>query len=245
MRFNALIGPFEIMHHSSKQALLKFLSKRSFRKVLDAPSGNGWLGDGMDPETIVDGIDLYLDEMTGYNNFWKHDLDEGLPNDCKGYDLVCCCEGLEHVGNPLLLLRHFHRCLTEGGMLVVTTPNVWYPQSRIQYFMRGFFPSFPSLADKVKPGSHMHITPWSYPQLYLYFKLAGFKPPTIISEPQSKAKHLHEIILGWPAKLYGLGKIRTARTEEERNFWKTANSKESRLSRHLMAVTTKASNGSK
>ncbi|MBT5381010.1 MAG: hypothetical protein HOL08_18325, partial [Opitutae bacterium] len=48
------------MHHSSKKALLEFLSNRSFRKVLDAPSGNGWLGGGMAPDTIVDGIDLYL-----------------------------------------------------------------------------------------------------------------------------------------------------------------------------------------
>jgi SAM-dependent methyltransferase len=232
------------VQNSSKKALMGFLRKRTFNKVLDAPSGNGWLGEAMGSETTVDGIDLYLDEMTGYQNFWKFDLDEGLPKDCTGYDLICCCEGLEHVGNPLLLLRHFHRSLTEGGMLVITTPNVWYPQARIQYFMRGFFPSFPSLADKVKPGTHMHITPWSYPQLYAYFKLAGFQPPEIISEPQSKAKHFHEILFGWPAKLYGRGKIRAARTEEERNFWKTANSKESRLSRHLMAVTTKAGNES-
>ena len=85
----------------------------------------------------------------------------------------------------------------------------------------------------------MHITPWSYPQLYLFFRLAGFTPPVIIAEPQSEPKHLYEIVLGWPAKLYGLSKIRASKTEEERNFWKIANSKESRLSRHLMVVATK------
>ena len=146
---------------------------------------------------------------------------------------------MEHVGNPLLLLNDFNQSLNEDGIVVVTTPNVWYPQARLQYFLRGFFPSFPSLADKVKLGTHMHITPWSYPQLYLFFRLAGFTPPVIITEPQSEPKHLHEIVLGWPAKLYGLSKIQASKTEEERNFWKTANSKESRLSRHLMVVAKK------
>ena len=227
------------MHHTSKRSLLEFLSKRNFKKVLDVPSGNGWLRSEIATETTFDGIDLYQDELEGYENFWKHDLDRGLPDDCGGYDLICCCEGLEHVGNPLLLLNDFNRSLNEDGIVVVTTPNVWYPQARLQYFLRGFFPSFPSLADKVKLGTHMHITPWSYPQLYLFFRLAGFTPPVIITEPQSEPKHLYEIVLGWPAKLYGLSKIRASKTEEERNFWKIANSKESRLSRHLMVVATK------
>ena len=47
----------------------------------------------------------------------------------------------------------------------------------------------------------MHITPWCYPQLYLYFKLAGFSPPVLIEEPVSKPKHFHERLLGFPSKL--------------------------------------------
>ena len=177
------------MQDSSKQALLAHLKGRSFQTVLDAPSGGGWLPEALGANVAVDGIDLYVDEAPGYRKFWKYDLDEGLPEDCSDYDLICCCEGLEHVGSPLLLLRHFHRSLKPDGKLIITTPNVWYPQARMQYLFRGFFPSFPPLPGKGKPGTHMHITPWSYPQLYVFLKLAGFSPPAIISEPLSRPKH--------------------------------------------------------
>ena len=81
------------------------------------------------------------------------------------------------------------------------------------------FPSFPSLVDtQIKFGSHMHITPWCYPQLYLYFKLAGFSPPVLIEEPLSKPKHFHERLLGFPSKLYIQRKIRKSKSDEEKTF---------------------------
>ena len=227
------------MQDSSKKALLKHLSGRTFKTVLDAPSGGGWLPEALGPDVEVDGIDLYVDQAPGYRNFWKQDLDEGLPKECGGYDLICCCEGLEHVGSPLLLLRHFHQSLKENGTLIITTPNVWYPQARLQYLLRGFFPSFPALAGKVEPGTHMHITPWSYPQLYIFTKLAGFCPPIIVPEPLSKSTHFHEHLVGLPAQLYCRRRLKKSKTEEERQHWKQAGSRGSIMSRHLMVETIK------
>lgn len=230
------------MHPSSKEALIQHLGAREFDAVLDAPAGGGWLQKALGDQARMDGIDLYADESPGYRNFWKYDLDEGLPENCAGYDLICCCEGLEHVGSPLLLLRHFHRALKDGGSLIITTPNIWFPQSRMQYAFRGFFPSFPPLADKVKPGTHMHIIPWTYSQLYVFLKLAGFNAPKLIPEPLSRAKHFYEPILGLPAKWYCRRKLRRAKTDEEREFWKQAGSTQSLLSRHLMIEAKKAGN---
>lgn len=228
------------MQDSSKEAVKDFLRDKTFKTVLDVPSGGGWLLEALGDKAEVDGIDLYDDSAPGYRRFWKHDLDTGLPEDCGGYDLICCCEGIEHVGSPLLLLRDFHRALKDDGLLVVTTPNVWYPQARLQYWLRGFFPSFPPLADKVRPGAHMHITPWSFPQLYVFLKLAGFNTPEIVTEPMSRAKHLHEKIIGIPARMYCRGKLRKAKTAEEKDFWKGAASREALEGRHLIVVTTKA-----
>ena len=227
------------MQVSSKQALMAHLCGRSLQTVLDVPSGGGWLLEALGTDVAVDGIDLYVDNAPGYRKFWKHDLDEGLPQDCQGYDLICCCERLEHVGSPLQLQRHFHRAQAEGGTLVITTPNVWYPQARLQYLLRGFFPSFPALAGKVNPGTHMHITPWSFPQLYVFLKLAGFSPPTIIPEPLSRPKHFHERIIGLPAKFYCRCRLKKAGTEEERQYWKQAGAKESLLGRHMIVETVK------
>lgn len=227
------------MQDSSKQVVLEFLRGQAFRTVLDAPSGGGWLLEALGTKAEVDGIDLFVDTVPGYRRFWKHDLDRGLPADCGGYDLICCCEGLEHVGNPLLLLRDCHRALRPGGTLIVTTPNVWYPQARLQYLLRGFFPSFPPLDGKVRPGAHMHITPWSWPQLYVYFRCAGFGAPQILDEPMSRAKHLHERLFAIPARAYCRSRERRAQTDEQRQFWQTAARDACLLGRHLIAVARK------
>ena len=228
------------MQKSSKKTLMKFLEEKKLSSVLDVPSGDGWLRKVLAQEASIDGIDLFEERPDGYSKFWSYDLENGIPEDATGYDLVCCCEGIEHVGNPLNLLRSFNKALSDGGMLVVTTPNVWYPQARFQYLIRGFFPSFPSLVDtQIKFGSHMHITPWCYPQLYMYFKLAGFSPPVLIEEPLSKPKHFHERLLGFPSKLYIQRKIRKSKSDEEKTFWTTAGSEGSRLGRHLMVFAHK------
>ena len=172
------------MQTSSKNTVAEFLERKTFKTVLDVPSGNGWLQKKLPHSPVMDGIDLFEEKPPGYRKFWQHDLDNGLPDINESYDLICCCEGIEHVGNPLLLLRAFYQRLKMGGSLIITTPNIWYPQSRLQFLIRGFFPSFPALVGKqIHFGCHMHITPWSFPQLYLYLKLAGFGMPDLINEP--------------------------------------------------------------
>lgn len=227
------------MQATSQAAVVEFLRLQTFRTVLDAPAGRGWLLAALSPNAAVDGIDLYADSVPGYRRFWQHDLDAGLPGDARDYDLVCCCEGLEHVGNPLLLLRAFQNALRPGGLLLVTTPNVWYPQARLQYFLRGFFPSFPSLAGKVVPGTHMHITPWSWPQLYVFLQLASFAGAQIVTEPLSRAKHLHEWVLAAPARLYCRRRQKKALHPEERAYWQIAASDESLVGRHLIVTARK------
>ena len=227
------------MQETSKIAVAGFLRTQSFNTVLDAPSGGGWLLNALGPRVAVDGIDLYVEKLEGYRRFWKCDLDDGLPAECLDYDLACCCEGLEHVGNPLLLLKHFYRSLKPNGLLVVTTPNVWYPQSRLQYLLRGFFPSFPSLAGKVIPGTHMHISPWSWPQLYVFLQMAGFRDLRILREPLTQAKHWHERLLAIPARACYRRKEKKAATEEDRAFWRTAATDEALLSRHLILIARK------
>ncbi len=229
------------MPPSSQEAVLAWLKDKKFSSVLDAPSGAGWLAEGLKAQgrsAEFDGIDLYEESAEGYRRIWKFDLNDGLPAECGIYDLVCCCEGIEHVGNPLLLFQAFRRCLNPAGQFVVTTPNVWYPQARLQNLARGFFLSFPCPVGKIVYGSHMHIMPWNWPQLHLYLKLAGFDQIQIVPEPLSAAKHLHEKILALPARLYARRNARKAKTDEERNFWEIAASDAALLGRHLI-VTAK------
>lgn len=165
---------------------------------------------------------------------------ERLPYPDASFDIVTATEVVEHIEHYRETLREFHRVLRPGELCIVTTPNAWYPQSRLQFLMRGFFPSFPPLAGKVARGTHMHITPWSFPQLHVYFKLAGFDAPQVVREPLSHAKHFHERLLAIPARMYCRSRERRSASGEERGFWKAAASDESLLGRHLIVFARKS-----
>ena len=218
---------------SYEPVVAALLAERQPRAVLDAPCGSGWLATRLDNECRVDGIDLYGSRPPRYAGFRAADLDAGLPADLGIYDAIVCCEGLEHLGNPLLLLRTAHGHLAPGGLLVVTTPNTWYPAARLQYLLRGFFPGFPSLAGKMQPGTHMHIAPWSFPQLHLYLRLAGFDEVQL-HEVDPQPKHAWERLVGWPHHLYCASRLRRAATEEERDYWRAAGSRQSLWGRRLV-----------
>ena len=184
----------------------------------------------------MDGIDLYASTSSKYRTIFPADLHAGIPAHLPVYDAVLCCEGLEHFGNPLLFLESARQRLGKGGLLVVTTPNIWYPAARLQFLIRGFFPSFPCLAGKIASGSHMHIMPWSFPQLYLYLKLAGLTEIQLHEEPLSQAKHFWEKIVAIPQQIYCRRRLKRASTPEEADFWRWVLSDSSVFGRHLIVT---------
>lgn len=64
----------------------------------------------------------------------------------------------------------------------------------------------------------MHIMPWSWPQLYLYFSLAGFTDITLHS-CIGKSRRWLEIAIGYGMKTYYRKRERKSSSEEERDFW--------------------------
>ena len=192
------------------------------RSILDLPSGSGWLRREINqPDVAIDGIDLYQERPAGYRNFLCRDLEEGVPDELGSYDMIVSCEGIEHIANPGLFLKSARRHLNPGGVIVITTPNTWYPGARLQYFQRGFFPGFPSLAGRIEPGTHMHILPWSWPQLYLHLSLAGFTDIELHSCLEDERTRWIEKILALPMKAYCSRKARISHSPKERQFWTT------------------------
>ncbi len=218
----------------------RLLRERRPATVLDAPCGSGWLAAQLDFDRQLDGIDLFGQAPPGYRSFRTADLDAGLPAELGRYEAITCCEGLEHFANPELFLRSAHHHLAPGGMLVVTTPNVWYPASRLQYLLRGFYPGFPSLAGKVKRGTHMHLLPWSFPQLHLFLTLAGFRDIRLHEVDEPRPKRLYEWPLGLPQFWYCAFKARRAPGAEERSYWTQAGSRQSVWGRRLVVAAIRA-----
>lgn len=210
------------------------LKSRPVASVLDAPSGSGWLRERLDGNVVLDGLDLYEAQPDGYRSFRPADLDRGFPDDLPTYDAVVSCEGLEHVGNPELFLRTAAARLNPGGTVIITTPNTWHPAARLQYFTRGFFPGFPSLAGRIEKGTHMHIAPWTFPHLYLYLSLVGFKNITLHDVDEPKPRRAHEKLFGVFGKGYCASRKKKARNDEERQFWVQAASPQSIYGRRLV-----------
>jgi len=202
--------------------------------ILDMPSGSGWLISHVPPGTALDGIDLFQPSPRGYRNFVAADLDDGIPDRLGQYDAIVTCEGIEHVGNPLALLKSAAAHLNPGGLIIVTTPNIWYPEAKLKYLARGFFPGFPSLVGHMAKGSHMHVKPWSFPWLYLYLSLAGFTMITLHDLDQPKPKHRWAKIFGFPQSRYCRRKARSAGSPEERLYWETCGADQSVYGRNLV-----------
>lgn len=215
-------------------AVVKILKDLKAKYILDVPSGGGWLTKMVDPNVKIDGIDLFSSSAKGYNKLFKYDLDDGLPKNLPNYDVIISCEGIEHFGNPLLFLKDCKKHLKKNGTIVITTPNIWYPGSKLKYLIRGFFPSFPSLGGKIKRGTHMHIMPWSFPQLYLFLRLSGFDQIKLIDLDELKPKHFFEKIIGFPQKIYCAHKLKNSQSLEEKNYWLQVSSKQSLYGRRLV-----------
>ena len=224
---------------SFQKTILEIIEPLEPRDILDLPCGNGWLAKSLKFNAEVDGIDLYDSKPENYRNFQRIDLDKGLPENLMSYDAIVSCEGIEHLGNPLLFLEDAYKHLNKEGMLIITTPNIWYPASKLKYLFRGFFPSFPSLIGKIEKGSHMHIMPWSFSSIYVFLKLAGFKYIKIHDVHEKKPRHFFEMFFGWPQKKYCMRKIRLSKSEEEKEFWKNAGSIQSLYGRHLVVSAIK------
>lgn len=105
---------------------------------------------------------------------WIFRLDLDHPewtDDTRGpFDMVVCVETLEHVENPRQVLRSIRSVLRVGDRLLVSTPNVTHPHSRLKMFLRGA-PYIFGPKHYYEPG-HITILPdW---MLTEHVRLAGF-----------------------------------------------------------------------
>ncbi|MGH2633505.1 MAG: class I SAM-dependent methyltransferase, partial [Tepidiformaceae bacterium] len=86
-------------------------------------------------------------------------------------DCVCAIEVIEHMENPLQALRNFRSLLKPGGLLVVSTPNVSHPRSRLKFLLRGE-PSYFGPTEYFSSGHRTILPDW---MLQLHAREAGFE----------------------------------------------------------------------
>ncbi|MEA2062097.1 MAG: class I SAM-dependent methyltransferase [Gemmatimonadota bacterium] len=157
------------MNRLERKVLEQVSSMPRGTQVLELAPGRGALASGLAARGFsVRALDIHPElfmEAEGVS-CTRGNLDEPLPFEDEAFDLVVCCEGIEHLEFQYGFARELARVLKTGGTLVLTTPNIANIASRLRFLLTGFY----SLAER--PSSEFkrdrtieHIYPLTFWQL--------------------------------------------------------------------------------
>jgi 2-polyprenyl-3-methyl-5-hydroxy-6-metoxy-1,4-benzoquinol methylase len=90
------------------------------------------------------GLDLAADEIEKLRGEYDIVCGDAQTVDLgRAFDCIVAGEIIEHLENPGLFLRNMRRHLRPGGMLVLSTPNPFYPKRLLEILLRGHTPINP------------------------------------------------------------------------------------------------------
>jgi 2-polyprenyl-3-methyl-5-hydroxy-6-metoxy-1,4-benzoquinol methylase len=120
---------------SRVKVILKLLKNRKIENILDIGCGNGLfsslIGNYLGTKKIF-GVDVSLEAVNEAKKRISASIvnidNSDLPFDGSFFDLVICEEVIEHVLDTDHLLLEIKRVLKNGGLCILTTPNLssWY-----------------------------------------------------------------------------------------------------------------------
>jgi SAM-dependent methyltransferase len=93
-------------------------------KLLDIGCGTGWLAEQFPSYTGIDGSPEAVELATGQGrNVIEGDVNEPLPFPDDAFDAAVMKDLLEHVADPVALVREARRVLAPGGLLFASSPD--------------------------------------------------------------------------------------------------------------------------
>jgi 2-polyprenyl-3-methyl-5-hydroxy-6-metoxy-1,4-benzoquinol methylase len=162
--------------HSDVYTMLSPYLKKGMR-ILDFGCGQGAFSQRLvDKGMIVDACDINTEQIKAkVNRKFTFDLNKEIKPDSFSdkYDMLIALEILEHLHNPWKYLNDSLTLLNDGGIIVLSTPNISNFISRLRFFMRGTLIAF-----EKTDLAHGHITPLSFVQLenmFEFYKLETLK----------------------------------------------------------------------
>jgi len=155
------------VHEHAADLLGRYVQPGS--KLLEVGAGSGALASRLTDA----GFDVVATDLEP-NQSWIHPLDLDRPHDSQAaagtFAAVVCVETIEHLENPRAALRSMRTKLDRGGFLLLSTPNVDHPHSRLRMLLTGE----PMLFGRDLYYSTGHITPLPEWLLVEHLKASGF-----------------------------------------------------------------------
>ena len=140
-------------------------------RVADLGSGSGALALRMqDAGYDVTAVDRDVSNTPSRVKSLEADLNEEVPGLARGsFDAAVAVELVEHLDSPVAFLRTALELLVPGGWLLVSTPNVLHPYSRLKFLAKGTY----FLFDEEDYWTTGHSTPLPRWLLEAHLKEAG------------------------------------------------------------------------
>ena len=230
--------------------VLSLIQNDSAKRILDAPCGEGWLGQALSAiqpvstramaagSPVLDGASLYEFPAAGgvYRHMLAHDLNQPMPTLPDSYDTIVCGEAIHLLASPGIMLESFRAALKPGGRVIITTPNNWAPNSRLRFMRRGFHSGFASSIDKSIGSGQDYVTyfPFSFDQLHVLLRHYGFEDITLHPVVDSKPITLFHKMLAYGSGRYCRSQEKQARSDQARRYWHDAGSSAAQHSRWLV-----------
>jgi SAM-dependent methyltransferase len=177
----------ESMKRRTYRAVNNYFARQTTKgRLLDAPCGRGILSKQLNDHGFdVVSLDITSSVVEEKNiNFIESDLNKKLPFKNKSLDYIACVEGIEHIENPFHTVREFRRTMKEGGLLVITTPNIQNIGSRFRFLMTGGFNYFrrPYYRGYTGHGLYGHINPISFYEMIFILHDNRFRIENIFTD---------------------------------------------------------------
>lgn len=129
-------------------------------RVLDVGARDGGLKTYLPAGCRYQGVEIVPEFRA--EDILVHDVSTGLPFGDGSFDFAFCIEVMEHVPDPFLLMREFHRVLGSRGVLTISVPNPYHVKELIWNVFR-------------VPDRQGHIFSWTRQTMTKLGEMNGFR----------------------------------------------------------------------
>ncbi len=179
------------------------IHNNSYEKICDIGCGNGVFTAYLKhllPNCELHGIDSSdyalnkaiengFDKISMVNDF-SSDL---IPYSDESFDLIICKDVLEHLVNPMHLVKEMHRLLKKDGKLLIHVPNHFSIWGRLRFLLNNQIDTFSYFKESDRY-NFPHIRFYTYDSLLNMTKKAGFNNAENISYFFSQPPKIHRLM---------------------------------------------------